>query len=60
MKYEPIDELNIRDAIRHLEDARRMDVQEKIKIALTHLQEQLDLIKEAKPNLYQRYLKFLE
>jgi len=59
MKYEPIEELNIRDAIRHLEDAHRMGGQEQIRIARTHLREQLDLIKEAKPDLYQRCSKLL-
>ena len=60
MKYEPIDELNISDAARHLEDARRMNDQERIRIARTQLQNQLDLVKETKPNLYQKYLNLLE
>lgn len=60
MTYKPIDELNISDAVRHLEDARRMNDQERIRVACTYLQRQLDLIKEAKPALYQKYLNLLE
>lgn len=60
MKYEPIDELNVSDAVRHLEDARRMNDQERIRTARTHLQHQLDLIKDAKPNLYEKYVNLLD
>lgn len=60
MNYKSIEELNIIDALRHLNDARRMNEPERIRIARNHLRNQLDLVKEAKPDLYQRYSNQLE
>jgi len=55
MKYEPIDELNLRDAVRHLDDARRMNNQQQIKIAVEQLSRQLDLVRVTSPDLYELY-----
>ena len=51
MNYIPIDELNITDALRHLDDARRMNNPERIRIAHDDLKRQLDLVRKAKPDL---------
>lgn len=60
MKYQSIEELNIADALRHLVDARRMKNLDRVQIALDHLQIQLDLVKDTRPDLYKKYADQIE
>jgi len=60
MNYQSIQDLNVSDALRHLSDAERMNDPEKIQIARSHLQNQLNLVKDTNPDLYQKYSKQFE
>lgn len=60
MEYKSIEDLNICDAVRRLEEALRMKDPERIGIARAHLKNQLDLVKTTKLSLYQKHLDLLE
>ena len=55
MHYRSIEEANVADAAGHLADAKRMNDPAKIQLARSHLREQLELIRQARPDLYEQY-----
>ena len=59
MQYQSIEELNLADAVRLLEDARRTSDIAKIERCKKHLRQQLECIQHYKPALYEKYVELL-
>jgi len=55
MQYRSIEEANVADVARHLTDAKRMNDPMKIQLARDQLRQQLELIREARPELYEKH-----